>query len=204
MLPIFALIALVSFISVNVYISRRGKNRRREVGAPVVDPATLAIVERVWMDVAEERGLTVDAAGTLGIRGDTEEVPCEMELGERPDGISTIARAHRIPEVTHKLEIAPVDLEGKVLRLFRGKSKGVGDAAFDEAFASTAEPERLLMAALDEPSRETLLLFRPRNPHLTYDGSTVELTMDGAVLMHDDLHAIFELLVHVAKLPAGE
>lgn len=203
MLPLIAIIALVSFISVNVFISRqKSRRQRREPTAPRVDPSTMAMIERVWMEVAEEQKLTVDAAGALGIRGDVEGVPCEVELGETAEGICTVARAHRLPEIAQRLQVSPRDLAAKARALFGAKTTETGDALFDAAFVVTASPEGFVSQALDEATRQTLLLLAPRAPMLTYDGSTLELTMAGAELVHEHLSALLALLAHVARADA--
>jgi hypothetical protein len=202
MLPLVAVIALVSFISVNVFISRQKQRRnRRAPEAPKMDPSTMAMVERVWMEVAEERGLSVDPAGALGIRGDVDGVPCEVELGEVEQGVSTVARAHRIPEVAQRLSITPRDWTAKARALLGAKGVSTGSAEIDAAFVVTASPEDVARRALDDATRELLLAIASRRPHLDYDGSTVELRLDGAEMVHENLGAVLDLLVRVAKLP---
>lgn len=203
MLPIVAIIALVSFISVNVFISRQKQRRiaRRTPTTPSVDPQTMAMVERVWLEVADDLGLTVDGGGGLGLRGDVDGVPCEMELGQAEEGIRTTARAHRIPEVKQSLHVAPLDLAAKARALVGDKGLRTGDPEIDAAFVVKASPESIAAAALDEPTRATLIALANRAPRIDYDGSTVELSMAGAEMVHENVRAIFALLAHVAKTP---
>jgi hypothetical protein len=202
MLPILAIIALISFIGVNVFISRQKQRRlrRHERPVPIVDPHTMAIVERVWIDVAEAHGLTVDPAGSLGMRGDVNGVPCELELGEASDGIETVARAHRIPEVTRRLEVVPRDLGHRLLGALGKKHVETGDASFDEAFLVSSDEASVAAKVLDDTTRDTLVVLRARGPKLTDDGSTIELTLAGAEMVHENLEAIFALLTHVASV----
>ncbi len=202
MLPILAIIALVSFIGVNVFISRQKQRRlrRHERPVPIVDPHTMAIVERVWIEVAEAHGMTVDPAGSLGMRGNVHGVPCELELelGEASEGIETVARAHRIPELTRRLEVVPRDWGHRLFGALGKKSVETGDATFDEAFLVWSDQANVTTKVLDDKTRDTLAALRARRPKLTDDGSTIELTLLGAEMVHENLEAIFALLTHVA------
>lgn len=197
MLPILIVAALVSLLSVNVFISRSKNRRRKALPVPAIDPSTMRVTTRVWEEVADRRGLLLDQQGSLGFRGDLSGVPVEVELADRAEIISTVVKAHRIPEISAALWVTPRSLGEAARAALRGGTLASGDTDFDTAFLMGPKDAKPLASE----DRDVLFLLVPRKPRLTFDGSTVELVLDGAELVHEHLEAALDLVVRIAKRP---
>ena len=69
-----------------------------------------------------------------------------------------------------------------------------GDREFDESFVVVSSSPRLAEAVLGDEVRTGLMAMRSRNPHLAIEGDAVTLELEGPEMVHENLHAIVDML----------
>ena len=196
MLPILIVVALAALISTNLLIKRSKTRRYKVLPAPRIAPSTMRATTAVWEEVADRRGLTVDEGGNLGMRGDVDGIPIEVELTERNERVSTIVKGHRIPEKPTQLWVLPRGLATKWLASLKGGAAApAGDPEFDDAFV--AGPAKGQTLSGDD--RRSFVGLSARKPELAFDGSTATLLLDGIELVHENLEEAIDLVVRITR-----
>jgi hypothetical protein len=175
----------------------RGQRRRGRV----VQSTVPEVAARVWGEVASARGLAEIAAENgplLSFTGTVRGVPCTLDLLEVP---GSIVPRTRVAATRHDdgqwLRVGTASAARRLGATLAGRRVATGDAGFDAAFVARGDG-----AVLDEVVRAALEAVGPRYPELRVAGAEVELTMEGAELVHECLGAVLDAVVRIASREA--